>query len=128
VHRCRAPRQCCSSVLASSRWRGPGAKKDGGHNPVARGACQGGRDPAAYHPPLPAPEILSELPHLQVGRLLLIKPESFGGAVGQRLNRLTLIIAHLPCSTIITSPGKMPAIISLSCTRICGEEDFRCRG
>jgi hypothetical protein len=33
----------------------------------------------------------------------------------------------LPPATIITLPVKMPAIISLSCAGICGEEDFRCR-
>ena len=38
------------------------------------------------------------------------------------------IASILPPATIITSPGKMPAIISLSGTGICGEEDFRCRG
>jgi hypothetical protein len=36
------------------------------------------------------------------------------------------IAAHLPPATIITFPGKMTAIISLSCAGTCGEEDFRC--
>ena len=37
------------------------------------------------------------------------------------------IESFLPPATIIASPGKMPAIISLSCAGICGEEDFRSR-
>ena len=40
---------------------------------------------AADSPAVPPSEILSEPPHPQGGRLLLIKPESFAGAVGQRL-------------------------------------------
>jgi hypothetical protein len=32
---------------------------------------------------------------------------------------------HLPPATIITFPGKMTAIISLSCSGICGEDYFR---
>jgi hypothetical protein len=32
-------------------------------------------------------------------------------------------IAHLPCSTIIAFPGKMPPFVSLSGTGTCGEED-----
>jgi hypothetical protein len=50
---------------------------------TAGSSCDAGRDPATYHPALPAPEIISEPPHPGVGRLLLIKPESFAGAVGR---------------------------------------------
>ena len=41
--------------------------------------------------------------------------------------KLTMITYSLPLSTHTTSPGKMPAFVSLSCTRLCGEEDFRWR-
>ena len=50
----------------------------------------------------------------------------FCGDLSLRSPPEMLIAIILPLSTIITFPGKMPAIISLSCTGICGEEDFRC--
>ena len=34
----------------------------------------------------------------------------------------------LPHSTIITTPGKIPAFVSLSGTGLCGEDDFRDSG
>ena len=36
--------------------------------------------------------------------------------------RHMLCVAHLPCSTLITLPGKIPAFVSLSCTGTRGGE------
>jgi hypothetical protein len=46
-----------------------------------------------------------------VGRFLLIKPESFVGAVGQRLNRLNLNVDFLPLYALIIKLGKIDDII-----------------
>jgi len=44
---------------------------------------------------------------------------------GERIPITRFKIAHhLPLSTIINFPGKMPAFISLSGTAICGGNDF----
>jgi len=67
---------------ASFRWRGPAAENGWGNNRAAPGTRHRAGEAAAYRPAAPTSEILSEPPHPGVGRLLLVKPESFAGDSG----------------------------------------------